>query len=182
MRWIPLLLLGSVLGHARTAQGQSVTCADLSAAARGWPEAQSPRLPGVRLQVPPGFVRNPAESMYVGPPAPAGSLWTGPAYSQLAIAIKRTAESPLFVSWPEPSDSLPEYRRCELVVGGIPLTLVMFNKRQDVGDMAYIGPFLVRAEWRPAGGPILQAVASTQSRERWHDLVAAILTLTLGGS
>ncbi len=168
---VSLVVLLAVPGATRL---RVATCVPPRADTRQWPEARSPRLPGLTLRVPPGFRRDPGEDTYRGPP-PHGSRWTGPGGSQLVVSRVR-ADSVGLRPLPG-SAGRPEYSRCEERIGDAKAVIVSYNHLDEVGDMAYLGPFQVYAQLRPRTGAVIELYGSTSDRTRFDQLLASVRTV-----
>jgi len=142
----------------------------------GWPVAKSPRLPGVELRLPPALRRDTAEDAYALESAPRGSLWADTHRTQVSVFLTDSVQR-LFVTLPARIAGRAEFSRCESVVGTGRLTVVAYNKREWVGDMAFIGPFQVFAEYRAQSGARIQFSGSSESRARFEQLKMAAYTI-----
>jgi hypothetical protein len=57
--------------------------------------------------------------------------------------------------------------------------IVSYNKREEVGDMAFIGPFQMFVELRTPEGARVQLFSSSTSRRRHEELLHAIRTMRM---
>jgi hypothetical protein len=71
-----------------------------------------------------------------------------------------------------------EFSRCVERAGGGWRTVVSYHKLEEVGDMAYIGPFQIFAEYRPAYGAVIHFAGFSESRVAFEQLLAATRTLS----
>lgn len=172
-REVALLLV--VLGLAPPEQ--RARCHRLSVRVGDWAAAQSPRLPSLTLRLPPQFTRDSAEGAYdaAHPGVADGSRWTHPDGSQLSV-LRVSVENPAFAV-PTPSDTLAEYSRCVERRDGARLVVVSYDRLTDVGDLAFVGPFLIYADFQGAGGIHLQAFGSARTRESFEQLLGAVRTM-----
>jgi hypothetical protein len=170
---ITLVTLSVLPGIARAA------CVRPTLRAAEWPAASSPRLPGVRLRLPVAFARDSAEDTYPLDPAPRGSRWTDGEDAQVSVFLTDGAGSPLLsAGLPVREAGRGEFSRCVERAGSGWLTIVSYNKREEVGDMAYIGPFQVFAEYRSARGTVIHFAGFSKSRSAFEQLLAAVRTLS----
>jgi hypothetical protein len=156
---------------------QSPICRRRIAPVQAWVVSRSPRLPGLTLRLPIQFIRDSAEDSYDAshPGAANGSRWAHANGSQLSI-MRVNAGEPEFLL-PTPSDTLPEYKRCVERVDRWGMVLVSYNRLTEVGDLAFIGPFLIFANLGTANGSRLQVTGSATSRESYEQLQVAVRTL-----
>lgn len=142
----------------------------------GWVVARSPRLPGVRLRLPSTLRRDVAEDTVRLYPQPHGSRWVDSSRTQISV-FQVDSSARLFTALPTATGGRTEFSRCESIIAGGRLTVVAYNKREDVGDLAFVGPFQVFAEYRAGSGVLIQVAGSSQSREGFEQLRAAAYTL-----
>ena len=76
-----------------------------------------------------------------------------------------------------PTPGRAEFSRCVSGIDGGQLTVVAYNNREDIGDMAFIEPFQVFAEYRPRSGIRIQFAGSSVSRKGFEQLRAAAYTI-----
>jgi len=141
-----------------------------------WLVARSPRLPGVTLLLPPTLRRDIAEDTIAFHPQPHGSRWADSMWTQVSV-FQDDSSSSLFSKLPVPAPGRAEFSRCEAFIDGGHLTVVVYNKREEVGDMAFIGPFQVFAEYRTRSGVVIKFYGSSESREGFEQLQAAAYTI-----
>jgi hypothetical protein len=138
-----------------------------------WLVTRSPRLPGLTLRTPPGFARDPAEDSYAGSP-PSGSRWATTTNDQLVL----TRLPPDSVLAPLPTAaSRPEYSRCSERIGLAIADIVSYKRRDEVGDMAYVGPYQVHARLSWADGMRVEVYGMAEDRAQYVKLLAAIRTI-----
>lgn len=162
-----------LFGHPSIAHTQCVGPTRLTVGSR---EAGSPRLPGVQLRLPLTLHPDIAEDTVRLHPQPHGSRWTDSIGTQVSV-FQADSSLPLFTKLPIPAPGRAEYSRCESSIAGGQLTVIAYNKRDEVGDMAYVGPYQVFAEYRTRSGVLIQFAGSSQSREGFEQLRAAAYTI-----
>ena len=144
-----------------------------------WRMAHSPRLPLMQLLLPVAFSRDPGEDTYAYKPTPRGSRWSASDKSQISVSIADSSQY-LFTHLPEADSTLPEFGRCEEMVGKARAVIVSYNKLEEVGDLAYIGPFQIFAELRTPEGGVIQVETSATTRHRHEELLRAVRTIRIG--
>jgi len=146
---------------------------------RAWVSAHSPRLPALRLRLPPAYSRDPGEDTFVGQPAPRGSRWAAPRGGQIILRLADSV-APNTLRIPDSAVHYPEYSRCTELIGTASATIVSFNRREEVGDMAYIGPHQGFADIVTPSGTVVRAFYSAPTRKDAADLVIALRTIRIG--
>ena len=144
-----------------------------------WRMARSPRMPSVQFLLPESFVREPGEDTYALKPTPRGSRWSASDRSQISVFVSDSSGR-LFTHLPQPDSVRPEYSRCEEMIKGAHATIVSYNKLEEVGDMAYIGPYQIFAELRSPEGVVVQVATSATTHLRHEELLRAIRTVRIG--
>lgn len=170
---IALLLV--VLGFAPPVQ--RARCHRPPVRVDSWATAQSPRLPGLTLRLPPQFTGDSGESAYdaAHPGAANGSRWAHPDGSH--ISVVRVSERDPAITLPAASDTLAEYSRCVERRDGGRLIVVSYNRLTEVGDLAFLGPFMIFADLQGADGIRIQAFGSATTRQSFEQLLGTVRTV-----
>jgi hypothetical protein len=71
----------------------------------------------------------------------------------------------------------PEYSRCVERIGTATAVIVLYNRRDEVGDMAYVGPFQLHAQLKWPDGAEVNVYGMAESRPRFLELLAAVRTI-----
>ena len=74
-------------------------------------------------------------------------------------------------------DKLPEESECRERIGGAQAIIFSFNQAVEVGDMAYVGPYIIMAQLRFPDGLSLDVFADSEKREQQDEMLAAIRTI-----
>ncbi len=140
-------------------------CVQPALSVNGWTLRTIDKWPQLSFRLPPEFQHD----YPLGP-------WFGPGNSQVAIQLARQSEEPLFVRFPT-SRHRPEYTRCVGKIGGRQATIVSYNLREDVGDLAFIGPFQIYARIELPNHERVLVYGSTEDRTFHNQLLAALRTI-----
>jgi len=162
---------------ATAAEAASAACVRPSPAPTNWPATRSPRLPGVTLRLPAEFTRDTSGESSLRRPAPRGSRWTGPGNAQVSVFLVDSGGGRFATELPGRAAGRAEFSRCEERVGDGRLTVASYNQREAVGDMAFIGPYQVFAIYHSPEQMAVHLYASTESRQVFAQLLAAVRTL-----
>lgn len=145
-----------------------------------WTEWSLPRS-SVALRMPPWFKRDAAEAHVDSVHAAAGdtaltsSLLTtnqlGVPRAQLSIRVVDA------VTLAYGGDKVPEESECREEIGGAQAIIFSFNRSVEVGDMAYVGPYIILAQLRFPDGLSLDVFADSEKREQQDEMLAAIRTI-----
>ena len=159
---------------------RTIPCRRPSLTTSAWTEWNLPRS-SIALRMPPWFKRDPAEAHVDSVRAAAGdtSLTStllatnqlGVPRAQLTINIVDT------VTLTYSGDKVPEESECREQIGKGQAIVFSFNESVEVGDMAYLGPYIILAQMRFPDGLSLELFADTEKREQQDEILAAIRTI-----
>ena len=102
--------------------------------------------------------------------------WMGDGDSYLGLQVATGDDERLFDTLPTP-EGKPEYRRCVERVSGLSATIVTYNLRQDMGDLAFTQPFQVYAEIVGRGNSKLLLYGAGENRKVQELLVAVVRSI-----
>jgi len=74
-------------------------------------------------------------------------------------------------------DKMPEESECREQIGQAQAIVFSFNQSVEVGDMAYVGPYIIMAQLRFPDGLSLDLFADAAKREQQDEMLAAIRTI-----
>ena len=175
---IRLLVLAAIGLFSLTPRNAVAQCRSPRVDSRGWVSAHSPRLPTIRFRLPPVYSRDPGEDTFIGQPTPRGSRWAAPRGGQIVIQLADSG-APNALPVPDSAVRYPEFSRCTELVGTANGTIVSFNRLEEVGDMAYIGPYQGFATFVTPGGTVVRAFYSAPTRKDAAALLAAFRTVRI---
>lgn len=145
-----------------------------------WSESRLSRVP-IALRMPPWFRRDLAEAHVDSLRSAAGdtaltltSLATngiGVPRAQLVITVVDS------VTLAFGGDRRPEESECHEEIDGAQAIVFSFNQSIEVGDMAYVGPYIISAQLRFRDGLSLEVFAGADKREQQDEMLAAIRTI-----
>jgi hypothetical protein len=72
---------------------------------------------------------------------------------------------------------VPEESECREQIGKAEAIVFSFNQSVEVGDMAYVGPYIIVAQIRFPDGFSLEVFADAEKREQQEEMLAAIRTI-----
>jgi len=136
----------------------------------GWQEVRIEKSPELSFSLPATFHNE----------SPSGP-WFGPGISQIAVQLYKPSNEPLFTSLPKAAGR-PEYSKCRERINGMPATIVSYNLRESVGDMAFVGPFQSYAALELSKGYRVLLYGMTDDRRVLNELLAAIRTVRVADS
>lgn len=145
-----------------------------------WNESRLSRVP-IALRTPPWFKRGVAEAHVDSlRSAHRDTALTGTLLETNELGVPR-AQLDLnvvdSVTLAYRSDKMPEESECREQIGGAQAIVFSFNQSLEVGDMAYVGPYIIMAQLRFPDGLSLEVFADSEQREQQDEMLAAIRTI-----
>jgi len=159
---------------------RTIPCRRPTIATAGWTEWS---LPGssVAVRMPQWFKRDAAEARVDSVRAAAGDTTLtstlletnqrGVPRAQLNINVVDS------VTLNYGGDKMPEESECREKIGEAQAIVFSFNQSIEVGDMAYVGPYIVMAQLRFPDGLSLDVFADSEKREQQEEMLGAIRTI-----
>jgi hypothetical protein len=164
------LIIIVTMGLTASCAGVRSRCQQPSASVDSWPVIRMANWPELSFRLPPTF-----HNEY-----PKGP-WSGPGSTDFAIQVAGPTDDPFFTKLPSRKNR-PEYRICQEQIAGRKATIVSYNLREDVGDLAFVGPlqFYARIEL-PHGAKVL-IYGQSEDRKIHNEMLAAIRTVRFADS
>ena len=174
MTVLKLTLVWTLLAATHRADASAASCLHPNVSTSAWRTVHSPRLPTFSVRIPPDFARDAGEDSYPEPQSP-GSRWADSAHAQLVVHLVQGGRR-LLGSLPTASGR-PEYSRCVERIGAATAVIVSYNRTDDVGHTAYVGPFQVHAQLHWPDGSEVNVYGMADTRRRFLELLAAVRTI-----
>ena len=163
-----------------TKNSRTIPCRRPTIATAGWTEWSLSRS-SVAVRMPQWFKRDAVEARVDSVRATAGDTeltstllrtnQLGVPRAQLNINVVNA------VTLNYGGDKMPEESQCREQIGGGQAIIFSFNRSVEVGDMAYVGPYIIVAQIRFPDGLSLELFADSESREQQDQMLAAIRTI-----
>jgi hypothetical protein len=159
---------------------RNIPCRRSTITTSTWTEWSLPRS-SVALRMPAWFKRDPVEARIDsvrragGDTALTSSLLAtnqpGVPRAQLSISVVDA------VTLAYGGAEVPEESECREQIGKAEAIVFSFNQSVEVGDMAYVGPYIIVAQIRFPDGFSLEVFADAEKREQQEEMLAAIRTI-----
>jgi 5-hydroxyisourate hydrolase-like protein (transthyretin family) len=159
---------------------RTIPCRRPTIVTASWYESRLSRVP-IALRMPRWFKRESAEAHVDSLRLTTGdTALTGTSLTTNKLGVPRAALDINVVdavTLAYAGDKMPEESECHEQIGGAQAVVFSFNQSVAVGDMAYVGPYIILAQLRFPDGLSLDVFGDAEKREQQDDMLTAIRTI-----